>query len=408
MSVARQSHSGGIGRLVTAPTLWVLVAAFCCLTLLSGCRTPAGPKPGRTKLLSRLIEVPVRVVGNLVIVETQWDKHGPWRFLIDTGSSTTLVSPELAARYSTSEAALGVPPVRVRGADGRVTMLTAVTIRRIELGDARFERVQSLVYDCAELSAHLGVKIDGVLGFPLFRDTIMTLDYPQSRLIITTAGEAPLVPGATLPFDSGAKIPLIPIDVGDRTLLALIDTGSDGPLNLNPTGLELSFVSGPRPGSTIGTLLGDRQQQIGRISDTLRIGLYRLPAPIVDLTDQLSSLGGELLRHFTITFDQARGRVTFYRDGTVPVESFSKRSSGLSFSKTGAYWRIVGIVPNSPAAESGVQLGDLVVRINGELVEQWDLQRFRTLVETAGAIEFTILNGREETVVRIPTLVLVP
>ena len=373
-----------------------------------GCRTPAGPKPGRTKLSARLIDVPARVVGHLLVVETQWDKAGPWRFLIDTGSSTTLVSPEFADRYGTSEAALQVPYVRVRGADGNMTMLPAVTIRRIELKDARFERVQSLIYDCTELSAHLGLKIDGVLGFPLFRDTILTLDYPQSRIIMTTAGEAPLVPGTRLPFDSGAQIPLIPINLGDRTLLALIDSGSDGTLNLNPIGLDLDFISGPRAGSTIGTLLGDRQQHVGRVETTLRLGHYRLPQPVVDLTDHLSSIGGELLRHFTITFDQVRGTATFHRDATTPIESPGKRSSGISFSKTAAYWRVAGIVPDSPAAETDLQTGDLVVKINGEKVEQWDLERFATLVETARAIEFTTLTGRTERAFHIPTLVLVP
>ena len=35
--------------------------------------------------------------------------------------------------------------------------------------------VDVLIYDCEPLSAHLGVRIDGVLGFPLFRETLLTL-----------------------------------------------------------------------------------------------------------------------------------------------------------------------------------------------------------------------------------------
>ena len=388
----------------------VAVLGLLALALLvaAGCRTVGGPKPGRTKLLSRLIVVPVHIVGNLVVVEAKWDKSGPWHFLVDTGSSATLVSPEFAARHATEEAAWQLPSVRVRGADGGTTVLNAVTIRRIELGDARFDRVQSLVYDCSELSAHLGMRIDGVLGFPLFRDTILTLDYPQSRLIMTTAGEPPLVPGTRLSFGAGAKIPLIPIGLGNRTLLALIDSGSDGPLSLNPAGLDLSFASGPRVGSNVGTLLGDRQERVGRIDETLLIGQYRLPQPVVDLTDQLSSLGGALLRHFTITFDQVRGTATFHRDATTPIVTPAKRSAGVSFIKSDAYWRVAGIVPDSPAAGTGLRTGDLVVRINGDSVERWDLERFAALVETASDIEFTILDGRQERTLRVPTLVLVP
>jgi hypothetical protein len=390
-----------------APVVLCLVWLAISLLGLTGCRTWSAPKPGRTKLAARLIEHPAQRIGNLLIVETQWDRGGPWRFLIDTGSSTTLVSPEFAERYGTGEAARRLPAVRVRGADGLTTMLQPVTIRRIELGDARFERVQSLIYDCTDLSAHLGMKIDGVLGFPLFRDTILTLDYPQSRLILTTAGQAPLMPGATLDFDNAAKVPLIPIELGSRRLLALIDSGSDGPLQLNPAGLDLTFLSGPRLGGIVGTLTGDRQQQIARLSETLRIGTYRLPEPVVDLTDQLSSLGGEVLQHFTLTFDQARGRVTFYRPATTAIESPSRISSGISFSRTAAYWRIAGLVPDSPATAAGLQVGDLVVRINGRPVEQWNIDQFRELIDRSQEIEYTLLNGRTETRLRLPTIVLV-
>ena len=35
------------------------------------------------------------------------------------------------------------------------------------------------------------------------------------------------------------------------------------------------------------------------------IGDYTVEQPVVDLTDELTSVGGGLLRHFTVTFDQA-------------------------------------------------------------------------------------------------------
>lgn len=390
-----------------AAALW-LRWALLALLLLSGCRSPDGPKPGRTKLSSRLIDVPIQVIGNLVVVETSWDRHGPWRFLVDTGSSVTLVSPEFDERYHMDLPPRSAPSVRVRGAGGELTTLRSTAVRRIELGDARFDRVQALVFDTSELSAHLGVKIDGVLGFPLFRNTILTLDYPRSRLIMTPAGPVPLVPGARVPFNTAYNVPLIPVELGDRTLLALIDSGSDGPLNLNPVGLELDFVTPPRPGATVASLMGERTQDVGRLAQPLRIGHYVLPQPVVDLTDNLSSLGGEVLRHFTVTFDQARGHATFYRESTTPVLSPVRRSSGLSFVKTRAYWRVAGVVPGSPAAAAGARPGDLITRIDGEPVERWDLQRFRTRVAAGGAIDFTFLDGRTETTRRLAVIDLVP
>jgi hypothetical protein len=43
------------------------------------------------------------VIGNVLVVEDKWDKFGPYHFIVDTGSSVTLVSPDLAKRYASEE-----------------------------------------------------------------------------------------------------------------------------------------------------------------------------------------------------------------------------------------------------------------------------------------------------------------
>lgn len=378
---------------------------------LAGCSSPTapvGPKPERTRLESQLIVLPATQIGGHLIIESRQDRRVVARFLVDTGSSVTLLSPEFANRVGSGPADYNGPQVRVRGADGRTATLPSVAVRRLELGEARFEDVQALVYDLSTLSAHLGVKIDGILGFPLFRDTLLTLDYPGSRVLLTPVGAPALTPGSSFTFNATSRVPLVPVQVGDRTLLVLIDSGSDGPFNLNPVGIDPAFASPPRPGATVSTLAGEEIQAVGRLGETLRIGNYVLPRPIVHLTDQLSSLGGEVLKHFAVTFDQARGRVTFYRDSTAPIESPVRRSTGLGFAKTPAYWRVDSVVPGSPADIAGVQNGDLIVRINGEPVEQWNLLRFEELARTAVRVDLTFLEGRTETTRSIDVFDLVP
>jgi hypothetical protein len=388
---------------------WLLLAAL----VLSGCTSVSRlyrreSRPGRTKLDARLVVIPAQIVGNHFIVETRWDKHGPWRFLVDTGSSVTLVSPEFASRYGFQQSTTTNPPVRIRSADGATVSLPAINLKRLELGDARFLNVPAFSYDFTALSAHFGMKIDGILGFPLFRDVVFSLDYPQSRLVITTAGPTPLLPGSLIPFNNERRTPIVSLALGDKSFTTLIDSGSDGSLMLNPFGLHPEFTYGPRQGGTVGTLTGDRSQQIGRLRQPLAIGAYTLEQPLVDLTDQLSSIGGDVLKHFCVTFDPPRNQVTFFRDSTAVIPPGARRSTGLSFTKTPAYWRVVGVVPGSPAETAGIQRGDLVARINGEPVSAWPLQRLDTLTRRASEITFTFIHGSKEAPTIIPTFELIP
>ena len=392
-----------------------LPLALAALLGTAGCTSLPGPfrrtppQPGHTTLGSPLVTLPAQTLDNYLIVDAKWDRSGPYRFLVDTGSSVTLVTPAIAKRYaSTNPADPGGRPMRVKSAEGSIAELPSATLRRLEIGDARFDEVPVLVYDCAPLTAHLGVKIDGVLGFPLFRETLLTLDYPRSRVLLQPANTTALLPGTIVPLDDASKTPLIRLRVGDRTIVALVDSGSDAPLSLNPVGLSPRFVSGPRPGATVGTLTGDRPQEVGRLADSLIIGDFTLPRPIVDLTDELSAVGGEILKNFTVTFDQAHDRMSFQRDSHEPIVSPSRRSAGASFTKTPAYWRVVGVVPGSPADAAGVQLGDLVTRINGEPIAKWDLTRFEQVVATADEIAFTFHNGTSETEKRVRVFELVP
>ena len=366
------------------------------------------PRPGRTKLGSPLIVLPAETIGNFLIVEAKWDRYGPYHFVVDTGSANTLVTPGFVRRYGTGRAPADSPRVRVMSAEGDIMELPSATIRRIELGDARFEDVPVLVYDLAQLSAHLGVRIDGLLGFPLFGETRLTLDYPHERVLLQPPNTTALAPGTSVPFDDSTKTPLIHVQMGKRSIMMLVDSGSDATFSLNPVGLDAPFASGPRPGATVGTLAGDHPQQIGRLGENIEIGDYSVERPVVDLTDELSAVGGGVLKYFTVTFDATNDRAIFLRDTHEPISMPPRRSAGVSFSKTPAYWRVAGVIPNSPAEQAGIQFGDLVTKINGEPVAKWNLKRYEEFIAQGDAVTFTLLFGTNEVDKHVKVFDLVP
>ncbi|MCE2862895.1 MAG: hypothetical protein RIR76_2514 [Verrucomicrobiota bacterium] len=381
--------------------------------LLAGCSgggfRSAPPQPGRTTLPALGVNLPAELIGNLLVVEAPGDRTGPRRFLVDTGSSVTLVTPEVARRSpGRGPVAAGGTPLRVKGAEGAVVELPRSSLRRLDLGAARFEDVDVVIHDCAAISAHLGRRIDGVLGFPLFREVLLTLDYPGRRVSLRASAGGPVKTGVALRFDDARKVPLVSVGLGGRTLMMLVDSGSDAVFSLNPAGFRPAFAYGPVRGTVVGTLAGERDQETGRLAGDITVGEMVFARPRVDFTDELSALGGGALRHFTVTFDQLQDRVVLERAGGGPLETPSLRSAGLSFSRTPAYWRVAGVVPGSPAEGAGVERGELVVRIDGEPVARWDLSRFEARVGRAEDLQFTFLEGNREFTRRVRVFDLVP
>lgn len=389
-----------------------LSSALCAL--ITGCVTSPGRAPAVTHIRPQPVRLPAQILSHFFLVESPQADGETYRFMIDTGSSVTLVSPALAAALKQKESRKA--PLRtlpVRGANGREIELPAITLRQFRLGEAHFERVPAIVYDFSELSAHLGLSIDGVVGFPLFRDTLLTLDYPAAQLEIAPNPVVAAQPArqprtSVIPYNRERATPHIPVQMDNESFFVLIDSGSDGGLALNPAGLHPRFIHGPRIGMIVSSLDGDKRQLVGRLAQNVTIGAQLVQQPVVDLTEQLSSLGGELLRHFRITFDQQRHLVTLVRSTDGPVAMPGRRSTGLSFRRFPNYWRLLAVVPETPNSSLPVQPGDLCVRINGELVEKWTFERYADLVKTSSRITYTFLSGAKETDHEVQVFELVP
>ena len=399
---------------VAARRLLCLLFSVLCLLSVTGCISRGSRAPGSTRILPQPVRLPAKILSNFFLVEARQTDGKTYRFMVDTGSSVTLVSPALGEVLKQKERR-GTPPrtLPVRGANGRQIELPAITLRQLALGEAFFDRVPAIVYDFSDLSAHLGLTIDGVIGFPLFRDTLLTLDYPAAQLEISPNPVTLTVPvrsprTSVVSYNREQTTPLIPVQMANESFFALVDTGSDGGLVLNPAGLHPRFVHGPRVGLIVSSLHGDNRQLVGRLEQNIVIGTQLVQQPVVDLTDQLSSLGGELLRHFRLTFDQQRHTLTLVRSTDGPVELPGRRSTGLSFRRFPNYWRLLAVVPDTPNSRLPVQPGDLCVRINGELIEHWTFERYAELVRTTPKITYTFLNGASETDYEVPVFELVP
>ena len=84
--------------------------------------------------------------------------QGPFRFMVDTGSNTTVVSRSLAARLGLTLA----EPAFVQGVTGS-TMAPRTVVRRVEIGNTITENLRGVVFDGPAFA-----ETDGILGMDMF------------------------------------------------------------------------------------------------------------------------------------------------------------------------------------------------------------------------------------------------
>lgn len=146
-------------------------------------RPPAGfatPPPQRTGEPARspVIALPMRVVrgngGTLVYVPMKVDGHGPYEFVLDTGSSNSSVDRSLVRRLGLPRTGQQHPVQGVTGSG----MVPVVRVRHWTLGGVPMHGTALSVVD-------LGIGVGGLLGSDeLCRFGDVVLDFRHNRLLI--------------------------------------------------------------------------------------------------------------------------------------------------------------------------------------------------------------------------------
>jgi predicted aspartyl protease len=134
----------------------------------------AGPSSAVTEVAMRLAS-PAKP---LILVDVYANGRGPFQFAIDTGTSTTAITPELAKQLGVVSSPIG--PATTGGAQVDVT---AGVLPSFQVGGARIDPMAVIVADFfAMLSKAAGAKLDGIVGYNFLRNYKVALDYPNETL----------------------------------------------------------------------------------------------------------------------------------------------------------------------------------------------------------------------------------
>ncbi len=258
---------------------------------------------------SVVVELPMLFRGPMPAVEVKVNGQGPFLFAIDTGASG------MARADASLVEKLALPEVgEARGSDGsganarsmKVVRMTSLTLGSLELRDVT---APSRDYNTSPRLPH----IDGILGFNLFADYLLTLDYAAKRVRIEK-GQLPEPDGKEiLRYESARGIPVVELLVGEAKVKAHIDSGNTIGTFVLPAELaeKLSFSSQPVTMGKARTVSSEIEIKEARLKGVIRLGRFEFPEPTITYpaVSQDANIGSKALQDFALTFDQKNLRV---------------------------------------------------------------------------------------------------
>ena len=126
-------------------------------------------------------EVPIRLANPakpLILVDVHANGRGPFQFAIDTGASTTMITPELAKSLNVDSS-----PIGSLTTGGTHVDASAGVLKSFMVGGSKIDNMQVVVADFfAMLSNAVGAKLDGIVGYNFLRNYKVVIDYPNEIL----------------------------------------------------------------------------------------------------------------------------------------------------------------------------------------------------------------------------------
>jgi len=156
-----------------------------------------------------------------VFADVSINGAGPFKLLVDTGASSTSLSPE-AAREAGLEAAYAVQLTTLTGE----TIVHAALARSVSAGGAALQGVEVLIADPWAIRT-VEPKADGVLGQSFLSHTPWMIDYRARRFV---TGESAVLLSRAIPeftCERAADSRLVlPLTVGKATFRVALDSGA--------------------------------------------------------------------------------------------------------------------------------------------------------------------------------------
>lgn len=357
---------------------------------------------------------------NLIILPVTVNDSDTLNFILDTGVRFPIITElpfvnKLNLNYLT--------PVEVKGL-GEGETLTAYrsgnNIIRMEGMIARNQEIQMIIDENFQISHILGIPVHGLIGFNLFKDYVVRIDYQREQITLWRPEHykyrdrnrdiiLPLHFEGYKPF---IYTSVVMDDLTEVPVKLLVDTGASDALWLSEKSDNRIKLPQQHIESFLGRgLSGDLYGTKGRI-DGIWVGPLVLSRPIVSFpenemieqlmtaNDRNGTLGAEILRRFVVTIDYRNARLTLSQTPLVRSD-FNYNMSGMEIINPMPglpIFTVSNVQENSPAWLAGLKENDQILSVNNSHHESITLNDINLLLQSKEnrRIRMKVLRDGEE------------
>ena len=261
---------------------------------------------------------PMQMRGLMPVVEVKLNGQGPFAFMIDTGAGMQAdVDISVAERLNlkANGRVLNGDPSGANDREVATATIDSIAFgQRGNGGDVEFRNVTAIV------RPHKITKnypdVDGILGFALFTEYVLTLDYPAMQAKLSRGALPPANRADIVSFDIENRIPVIDLGIGRIRVRAHVDSGNFVAGFILPEEIvqQLQLLSSPVTVGSARSVSNRIELKQVQLRDTIRIGSFDFAQPLVQfpaLSD--TNVGFNVLRQFAVTFDQKNRRMKLER-----------------------------------------------------------------------------------------------
>ncbi len=300
--------------------------------------------------------------------------------LLDSGAGITTVDTSFAEQAGI----VGHTEIKAMGVGGSQKAMLANGVD-IDIAGIELRNLTVAIIDLSEITEAIGRSMDIVLGKEVFNRMIVDVDYPNAQLAFHE-------PSAFEFEETGHSLQLFPNGQGHRHIEASangspasqfqIDTGSGSTVDFFH-----AFTSDHQlldDATRVSTKLsgGVGGEMISRVAsvDTFDFAGYQLtnvPAGFPPSGDGFygnstfaGNIGAGILGRFRVIFDYSRNRMHVIAPDNWDTKPFQRSRIGFSLEPAEEGMRITHVASGSPAEQASLEVGDVIVKIDGQRVSR--------------------------------------